>query len=710
MYLRYGDLSWDTMEADTAAAVSPRPGRAGVNGHSVSRNGRGYAAHLPVVRLNGVELHAITEAGCIKYILDRLEAGYGGVVVTPNLDHLRRCVSDMNFAALVAEADLVVADGMPLVWASKLQGTPLPERVAGSDLLSSLSAAAFERGRSLFLMGGAPGTAEGAARVLQQRHSGIRILGTHCPPFGFDKNEQQLQEMEQMLAENRPDIVYVALGSPKQELLIDRLRKTLPHSWFLGVGNSFSFLSGEVRRAPLWMQRHGLEWIHRLLQEPRRLFRRYIVLGVPFATSLLGRAMVKGLPKRLGRQSETDLDTTGEMNRSLVVTPATDIASDITSEQMGPVARQRPLPLSDDLPGSNGNGAGVTDRLNDGIGDLNGRSRISSPAAIDVDDIGSNRASGSNGYAGLFDSLTAERSTGLEKLRALVLLGGSVRPTSLSTSIGRAVLDLPLDDSGSILNHWVTQASDLRERHGLEKLPVRVLVDWNSPEPSSTGPSHFDVLRVERDRTEYRGTGGVLHDLAGDYADDDLILVANAQQVMLDPIWSLAAALNQMQADVSLVSHLDGTPSGLMLVRCGTLRLIPRAGFVDMKEQALPAIASRFNVKVMPRKRPTGLPVRSLADYIMALRHYHRRRIGTPGPIDPLAEDWRPAFAIIEDGAVVDPLARVHDSVVLRGGRIEPGAVLVRSIVCPGGVVRRDRSAVDQFVTDAPERSSQRRE
>jgi hypothetical protein len=135
-----------------------------------------------------------------------------------------------------------------------------------------------------------------------------------------------------------------------------------------------------------------------------------------------------------------------------------------------------------------------------------------------------------------------------------------------------------------------------------------------------------------------------------------------------------------------------------MLVSCKTLRLIPTSGYVDMKEQALPSIAARYEVTVMHRRRPTGLPVRSLADYTMALRHYHRRRMGKPAVSDPLAEDWLPAFAIVEDGARVDPRAHVHDSVVLKGGIVEAGAVVVRSVVCPGGVVRKDRTAVDQFV------------
>src|SRR4051812_22534342 len=136
---------------------------------------------LPVITLHGVEIHAIDEATTIAHVLGEIDAGRGGFAVTPNLDHLRRYSDDVNFGALVAEADLVLPDGMPLVWAARLQGTPLPGRVAGSDLIWSLSAAAAARGRSIFMLGGAAGTAEGAARKLTERYPSLKIVGTHCP-------------------------------------------------------------------------------------------------------------------------------------------------------------------------------------------------------------------------------------------------------------------------------------------------------------------------------------------------------------------------------------------------------------------------------------------------------------------------------------------------------------------------------------------------
>jgi len=240
----------------------------------------------------------------VDHVLSELDQGRGGWVVTPNLDHLRRFLRDEGFRDLYEEASLRVVDGAPLVWACRLQRTPVPERVAGSDLISRLSEGAAERGRSVFLLGGNEGTDVGAADVLRARYPGLVVAGTDCPPHGFEQDPLAVGRLAKKLREVRPDIVFVALGSPKQEHVIRVLRKELPQAWWLGVGISFSFLTGEVQRAPRWMQGAGLEWLHRLSQEPGRLFKRYVLHGLPFAVGLLGGAAVRGmLPKgrRAGR-------------------------------------------------------------------------------------------------------------------------------------------------------------------------------------------------------------------------------------------------------------------------------------------------------------------------------------------------------------------------------------------------------------------------
>ena len=252
-------------------------------------------ASLSSISLRGVQFAAVSRQECIDHLLDELAASRGGTVVTLNVDHLRRCETDPQFRAIVEKAEMKVADGMPLVWASRLQRTPLPQRVAGSDLIDSLTGAAAEQHRSIYLLGGNPGTAEAAAKLLAIRYPQLRIAGWHCPPPGFEKDPQSYAATIDLVRSAAADIVYVALGSPKQEQFIQSARASLPNTWWLGVGISFSFLCGDVHRAPQWMQRTGLEWVHRLVQEPRRLFQRYITQGLPFAAKLLVGATFNGM-------------------------------------------------------------------------------------------------------------------------------------------------------------------------------------------------------------------------------------------------------------------------------------------------------------------------------------------------------------------------------------------------------------------------------
>lgn len=241
----------------------------------------------PGVRLLGLEFAAVSEDQTIERVLDGVQDGRGGWVCPANLDVLRQWRGSVEVRELMSHADLVVADGMPLVWAGGLQGSPLPQRVAGSSLTLTLAVAAADAGASVFLLGGNPGTADAAARTLVARSPRLRIAGTLSPPFGFEKQRAWQERIERALLEAAPDIVYVGLGFPKQERLIVALRRAFPATWFVSCGISFSFIAGEIARAPVVFQRLGLEWMHRLVQEPRRLFRRYLVQGVPFLAELL---------------------------------------------------------------------------------------------------------------------------------------------------------------------------------------------------------------------------------------------------------------------------------------------------------------------------------------------------------------------------------------------------------------------------------------
>lgn len=315
------------------------------------------------------------------------------------------------------------------------------------------------------------------------------------------------------------------------------------------------------------------------------------------------------------------------------------------------------------------------------------------------------RARGKSSRRILFRSV-GPATARLSRLRALVLLSGSVRAKGWSSAVGRSVLELPLESGRSLLAHWADHAENLARLAGGAPLEMRVLVDRVNPAPESSRPGAespaggFVRLRVERDPLEYRGTGGLLRDVALRYDEQDYLLVASGAQVLTESLEPAASALAASGRDVALLAHDDGTPSGLMWVRCGCLRAVPEVGFVDMKEQALPQIAREHHVAVL-RRPPVGLPVQTPAEYLAAVRKHHLRKQGDGRLGDPFAEDWRPAFSVVEDGAVVDPSAKVHDSVVLRGGRVQRRTVVVRSLVGPAGVARPGERVVDQFLCPA---------
>ena len=238
------------------------------------------------VALMGVQLAKLTESQTADLVLAALDNGQGGWICPVNLDVLRQVVDQEALRDLVSSADLVVADGMPLLWAARIQGTPLPGRVAGSSLISTLSAQLARNDRSVYLLGGNEGTAQAAGRHLQATLPGLRLAGSYCPPFGFEHSPEQLDRIMAALESSAPDVAFVGLGFPKQDRLIAQLRTLFPRTWFVSCGISFSFLVGEVRRAPPILQTLGLEWTHRLAQEPSRLARRYLVHGLPFAARL----------------------------------------------------------------------------------------------------------------------------------------------------------------------------------------------------------------------------------------------------------------------------------------------------------------------------------------------------------------------------------------------------------------------------------------
>ena len=207
-------------------------------------------APLAAASVMGLPFHRLDARQLVGRFVEGARAGKGGWIVTPNLDILRQYTATSEARDLILQATHRVADGLPIVWASRVAGTPLPERVPGSDLVLTLPEAAADAGLSVFLLGGNPGVADAAAARLQAMNPRLGDVGFYCPPFGFEDDPEELARIRRTLRAAQPDLVLVGLGFPKQERVIRLLRPELPGAWFAGVGISLSFLAGDQPRAP----------------------------------------------------------------------------------------------------------------------------------------------------------------------------------------------------------------------------------------------------------------------------------------------------------------------------------------------------------------------------------------------------------------------------------------------------------------------------
>jgi N-acetylglucosaminyldiphosphoundecaprenol N-acetyl-beta-D-mannosaminyltransferase len=215
-----------------------------------------------------------------------VQSGGPHQIVTVNLDFMRLARSDAEFRCIVNQADLAVPDGVPVLWAAKLLGDPLVERVTGVEIVEKGAVLAARRGYRLFLLGAAPGVAERAGAELVRRNPGLCVAGTYSPPFG-PSTPQEEERIADRIAAARPDLLFVAFGAPRQDVWIYQHGLALGVPVCVGVGGTFDILAGDVVRAPVWMQRRGLEWLHRLRQEPLRLWRRYLLGDLPLFVRVL---------------------------------------------------------------------------------------------------------------------------------------------------------------------------------------------------------------------------------------------------------------------------------------------------------------------------------------------------------------------------------------------------------------------------------------
>lgn len=239
------------------------------------------------VRIGGVPIDALTLEEAIDAVDQLVARRRGGSVFTPNVDHIVLCQDDAALRAAYQAASLSLVDGMPVLWASRLLGRPLPEKVSGSDLVVPLARHGAARGWKFFLLGGAPGVAERAKKRLEDDIEGIRVVGTLAPSIDMRARSATRADVVGVVRDSGADVVFVGLGAPKQELWIHESVEALRPAVMLGIGATLDFLAGAVPRAPAWMSRGGLEWLYRLAREPRRLWKRYLVRDPRFVAVLI---------------------------------------------------------------------------------------------------------------------------------------------------------------------------------------------------------------------------------------------------------------------------------------------------------------------------------------------------------------------------------------------------------------------------------------
>lgn len=229
------------------------------------------------VELFGINVDNVSNEEAIRKIELLIKKNNPSLVVTPNVHHINILQKDNEFREIYSQASMVLPDSKPLFWTSKILKMPLKERVAGSDLLPSFCKLAAKKRYRLFFLGSGPGIARKAADILTEINPGLIIAGTYSPPFGFEDDEGENRKIVEMINKSNPDVLFVGLGAPKQEKWIWRYKDEINVPISIAVGAAFDFIAGNVKRAPRWMQKFGFEWFFRLYQEPRRLWKRYLI-------------------------------------------------------------------------------------------------------------------------------------------------------------------------------------------------------------------------------------------------------------------------------------------------------------------------------------------------------------------------------------------------------------------------------------------------
>lgn len=229
------------------------------------------------MKFMNTEIDNLTMGEALDRIDKLIQENKNAFVVTPNVDHIIQLERGGELVEAYKHADLILTDGKPLIWISKWYGKPIKEKISGSDLFPLLCNMAAKKGYKMFFLGAADGVAAKAAKNLMEKYKGLQVVGTYSPPKGFEQDAEEMERIKTMIRTSQPHILIVALGCPKQEFFILHNREELGVPISLGLGASIDFEAGNIKRAPKWMADHGLEWIYRITQDPKRLAKRYLV-------------------------------------------------------------------------------------------------------------------------------------------------------------------------------------------------------------------------------------------------------------------------------------------------------------------------------------------------------------------------------------------------------------------------------------------------
>jgi len=234
---------------------------------------------MPLKRMKFINTYIdnITKQEAMNHIDECITNKRIGHVITPNVDQIIRIERDEKFKNICNSAELLLADGRPLLWIAKWYRRPIKEQICGSDLVPELCGLAAKKGYSVFFLGAAPGVADKAVEMLKKRYPELHVAGVYSPPLGFEKKTNELKEINRRLKDSHADMLFVGMGVPKQDIFIyENMNKyKIPMSF--SIGATIDFIAGKQKRCPKWMTRIGLEWFYRLMSDPKRMTKRYLV-------------------------------------------------------------------------------------------------------------------------------------------------------------------------------------------------------------------------------------------------------------------------------------------------------------------------------------------------------------------------------------------------------------------------------------------------